>query len=118
MKCSCLFDSAMGLPCRHICAVNGGASLEDISMRWLMEVHLGCADDVFLEHAGEGRHEGALATSASANWYVTRALRSHMHARKTNPHALDGLERNLDHLKLNLDATPGLARCPTRTRSP
>merc|ERR1712153_208562 len=34
LHCSCLWSGLMGMPCRHLIAVNGGAALEDCVLRW------------------------------------------------------------------------------------
>ena len=69
LMCSCGFAAAMGLPCRHICAVNGGASLEDAAVRWHMAAHQGFLDAVFSRLlAGDRRYSGALATAAATSW--------------------------------------------------
>ena len=74
LLCSCPFAAAVGLPCRHICAVNGGATFEDVAVRWLMNSHQGCLDEVvFDDTAATKTYPGAMATDAAMGWSVRRA---------------------------------------------
>ena len=64
----------MGLPCRHICAVNGGATFEDAAVRWLMAGHQGCMDVVVFADSATKIYPGAVATEAAMAWSVQLAL--------------------------------------------
>ena len=71
LTCSCLWPTMMGLPCRHLCAVNKGASLEDCSVRWLNAATRGYVDDVLFDFKTRpDTYPGALKSPQAEDWSV------------------------------------------------
>lgn len=73
LKCTCPWTRMMGLPCAHICAVNNGASMGDVAVRWLNAMSRGVLDEVVFEHEHQFHH-GAEKMGAADSWSVS-ALR-------------------------------------------
>jgi hypothetical protein len=71
LTCSCLWPTMMGLPCRHLCAVNKGASLEDCSVRWLNAATRGYVDDVLFDFKSRpDTHPVVLKSPQADDWSV------------------------------------------------
>ena len=66
LHCSCLWSGLVGMPCRHLAAVNGGAALEDCVLRWHNATLRGEMDKYVhrFEDAGGG-YVGALMSAVA-----------------------------------------------------
>jgi hypothetical protein len=71
LRCSCMFSRMMGLPCRHMCAINKGASIEDVALRWLNAVARGELDELLFDFRSRPKtYPGAVQSEAALQWYV------------------------------------------------
>jgi len=70
LSCSCPFPTMMGMPCRHICAVNGGASHGDVVVRYHMAALQGQLDAVVCAADAPSRYPGAVMTDYARAWFA------------------------------------------------
>ena len=71
LRYSCMFSRMMGLPCRHMCAINKGASIEDVALRWLNAVARGELDELLFDFRSRPKtYPGAVQSEAALQWYV------------------------------------------------
>ena len=67
LHCSCLLPAMMGFPCRHMCAVNGGATHSDVVVRWHMSSLKGHLNGVVFAGRPQ-RYVGAVMTEHAKSW--------------------------------------------------
>jgi hypothetical protein len=92
LSCSCPFPTMMGMPCRHICAVNGGASHGDVVVRYHMAALQGQLDAVVCAADAPSRYPGAVMTDYARAWFADLPTFEHANLQTCKPANLQTCE--------------------------